>query len=272
MTLIYTPNGRAREYAALALNPYIGCDHCCKYCYAPSALQQTRDSFASPRIRPNYFINLEKEAAKLVKPGDPVPQILLAFATDPYCHYEQEQQVTSRTLQVLNRHGLSYCVLTKGGTRALADLALFKPRDSFATTMTFINPAKSLEWEPGAALPDNRMAALDQFYRHGIETWISLEPVLEPAETLQVIRETYAFTDLYKIGKINHHPLEKVINWAEFGTQAVELLEKLGKQYYVKDDLAAFGFETGPNRVSREWIEERHMSRGKKPVGQIALF
>lgn len=38
MNVIYEPKGRAREYAPLACNLYMGCTHGCKYCYAPACM------------------------------------------------------------------------------------------------------------------------------------------------------------------------------------------------------------------------------------------
>ena len=41
------------------------------------------------------------------------------------------------------------------------------------------------------------------------------------------------------MGKLNHAPvLEDEIDWRRFGARAAQLLEKLGKKYYIKKDLA----------------------------------
>ena len=45
MSIIYQPKGKAREYSPLAANLYLGCNHGCKYCYAPSIRFQTRQDF-----------------------------------------------------------------------------------------------------------------------------------------------------------------------------------------------------------------------------------
>jgi len=65
----------------------------------------------------------------------------------------------------------------------------------------------------------------------------TVSPVINPETTLEIIRQTYEFVDLFKVGKMNYHPVEKTINWTKFGNEAVGLLENLGKQYYVKEDL-----------------------------------
>lgn len=51
------------------------------------------------------------------------------------------------------------------------------------------------------------------------------------------IRLTHGFVDLFKVGKLNHHPRAKEINWYDFGWKAKNLLESLGNDYYLKHDL-----------------------------------
>jgi len=49
--------------------------------------------------------------------------------------------------------------------------------------------------------------------------------------------KSHQFVDLFKVGKINYNPIEKTIDWARFGREAIGLLESLGKEYYIKEDL-----------------------------------
>ena len=64
-SIIYEPKGQAREYAALATNPYRGCGHKCTYCYVPAVLRMSRDDFDTRvQPRPSYLDKLRKDAAK----------------------------------------------------------------------------------------------------------------------------------------------------------------------------------------------------------------
>jgi len=164
---IYAPAGQAGEYAPLASNPYRGCGHGCAYCYVPRVLKMDRaefDSGATPR--PGFLAALIKDARKYQAAGS-TEQVMLSFTTDPY--HPGDNQLTRDTLQVLRDHGLGFCTLTKGGTRALRDLDLFRPtRDAFASTLTSLDPAFSKKWERGAAMPADRLAALRRFHEAGI--------------------------------------------------------------------------------------------------------
>jgi len=141
---------------------------------------------------------------------------------------------------VLHAAGLHVCTLTKGGTRALRDLDLFTPADSFATTLTSLDDATSLRWEPGAALPADRIEALRRFHAAGIPTWVSLEPVLDPDETMEIICRTADAVDEFKVGVLNYHPRAREIDWYRFAREVVGLLESLGKKYYIKQDLRKY--------------------------------
>lgn len=259
-SLIYQPKGRAREYAALACNIYAGCDHGCVYCYAPSATRKTREQFDASSLRPgNFLAKMEREAAKYQAAGIRA-RVLLSFTCDPYQHLDKRHQITRWAIQILHRHGLAVEVLTKGGSRALRDLDLFGPEDAFATTMTLLDEARSLSWEPCAALPQDRIDTIHAFHQAGIPTWVSLEPVIDPAASLAIIRETSAIVDVFKVGTLNYssklptHLRREVagIDWRLFGLEASAQLSRLGYRrnrdpdtliagdFYVKRDLARY--------------------------------
>jgi DNA repair photolyase len=253
-TLIYEPRGRAREYAALACNIYKGCDHGCIYCYAPGATRVAIETFVNSKPREDFAAKLEHEAAKMYA-AKLHGQVLLCFTCDPYQVLDVTEQTTSKAIDILHCYGFSVCILTKGGSRALSDIGLFHSDDAFATTLTFTGDDEHWKvWEPHASMPQDRIATIKTFHDYDIPTWVSLEPTIEPAESLELIRRTHEFTDLFKVGKLNYHPHAKTIDWRKFGHDAIRLLESLGyhrqmnpdavqsanssnKQYYIKRDL-----------------------------------
>jgi DNA repair photolyase len=144
-------------------------------------------------------------------------------------------------LEVLREHGLAFCVLTKGGTRALADIDLYRPdRDAFASTLTSLDDAFALKWERGAALPCDRIAALKTFHDQGIFTWVSLEPTLDIESSLAIVEHTHTFVDLYKIGRANYLPMTITTDWRSYTERMIALCATLGVRHYIKKDLAEF--------------------------------
>lgn len=235
--IIYETRGKAREYRELAANLYSGCDHGCVYCYAPNVIQRNRVEFHTDvHIRADILKGLDKDARGYAAAREK-RQVLFCFTTDPYYTGEDAHKTTRAALQIMRTHDLHFCTLTKGGTRALRDIDLFTPDDAFASTLTSLHDAVSIEWEPNAALPDDRLAALYAFHRKGIPTWVSLEPVIDPKMTMEIIRASHTYVDEFKVGVLNYHPRAKEIDWKRFGFEVVELLESLGKRYYIKLDL-----------------------------------
>lgn len=238
-TIIYETKGRAREYRELACNLYNGCDHRCVYCYAPDVLQTDKKRFAQPACRSGIIDKLRRDAKVYQASGD-TRQVLFSFTSDPYQSYDIEQGLTRQALQLCRAYNVPFCTLTKGGSRALRDFDLFTPRDAFASTLTFLDRGPSLEWEPGAAVPQDRMDTLRYFHQHGIPTWVSLEPVIDPAVTLQIIRDTHTFVDEYKVGTLNYHERANQIDWPKFAMRVRDLLDSLGCNYYLKQDLRRY--------------------------------
>jgi len=236
---IYAPAGQAGEYAPLAANPYRGCGHGCVYCYVPAVLRMPRQEFDAGAIpRPDFLKHLEKDAKKYQGAGI-TEQVMLSFTTDPY--HLGDTKLTRATLEMLQRYGMGICTLTKGGARALRDIDLFRPdRDAFASTLTSLDDRFSLKWERNAALPAVRIGTLEAFHDRGIFTWVSLEPTLDVEASLAIVRETHAFVDLFKIGRVNYLPMTKTTDWRDYTLRMIELCQKLGAHHYIKEDLQSF--------------------------------
>ena len=233
--IIYEPKGKALEYAKLAVNCYKGCSHFCSYCFAPNVLHMDKEAFHSN-------ISIRKDALELLKKdvdslkGD-TRRILLSFTTDPYQPFNDEHGITRQAIETIKGGGINVEILTKGGLRACQDFDLLTPDDRFAVTLTFRNAEDSIEWEPNAALPADRLQSLRLAHKDGLTTWASLEPVIDPRQTLELIEICAPFVDLFKVGKLNYHKRARDIDWKAFGHGAVNLLEKLGSKYYIKNDL-----------------------------------
>ena len=211
------------EYGLLALNPWgrSFCQHSCTYCYCAGMFRMTRAQWEKQPFKPRKdllrLFRLDCEELR----GTNI-RVHCCFAGDLYSPEAVESGMSRQILHTFREFDIPFQVLTKGGTRATADFDLYGKHDAFATTMTFLDPSQSALFEPGAALPADRVLAISNAHRKGIETWVSLEPVLDPAESLRIIKETHEFVDLFKIGKLNHDKArEAEIDWGRFGWQAV---------------------------------------------------
>ena len=232
MQAIYKPTGRAREYAEWAVNLYSSCTHRCVYCYAPAVLHVDREAFGAECVeRPGILSKLRHDAELLAGSTEPV---LLCFSCDPY---QPGATITREALSILREFDVPFTVLTKG-YMAWKDFDLYTPgRDSFGVSLTLLMEADSAKWEPHADWPSHRAFALTQARGMGIRTWVSLEPVIDPAQTLRLIDLTHSYVDHYKVGKLNYHPHAATTDWLKFRVDVTALLDSYGCDYYIKQDL-----------------------------------
>ncbi len=237
MRVVYEPKGAAREYAPLAVNLYRGCSHGCGYCFGPRVLHMKRRKFAQPALRDGVLDKLEGDCVELRERGCE-DEILLCFTCDPYAA-DLDTSPTRRALDIIGRHGLPALVLQQGGIRAARDFDLLERCGfRFGVTLVFADDALRQEWEPHASSVASRILAIRAAHERGIPTWVSLEPVIDPAEALRVIQDLHEYVDEWKVGKVNHMPeLEPRVDWVAFRRDVTTLLDSLGATHYLKKSL-----------------------------------
>jgi DNA repair photolyase len=241
-TIIYEPQGRAKEYSELAANLYSGCDHACVYCYAPLATRKKRENFVTPKARDAVMRKFLDDAVELEGRNEKRP-VLLSFTTDPYQKIDEKLQLTRQAIQILHDHNLKVSILTKGGKRSERDFDLLTNNlelSEYGTSLVFIDENVRTQIEPGAPSSKERINALKKAHKKGIFTYVSLEPVWFPEDTLKLIDETQNFVDLYKVGKLNYNAQQKNVDWKKFAHDVIEKIEKYGNKYFIKKDLEKF--------------------------------
>jgi len=234
--IIYEPKGKAKEYADLACDIYNGCTHGCIYCYAK---YYTQDVFYQKARPQKNFIARLKEDVRLL--GADCPEILLSFHGDVYQPAEKDLGLTRAALEVLRDANLPFTVLTKAGTRAVRDFDILEGYDKarFGTTLIFTEQADADYWEPQAASVEDRIAAIKKAHLLGIPTWVSIEPVIDPVQAIDLVKVLHPFVDQWKVGKINYHKeIEDAVDWGRFREEITDLFKKIGADFYLKKSLS----------------------------------
>lgn len=246
MRIVYEPRGRAKEYAELACNLYIGCTHGCKYCFAPGCMHCTQADWARKVYVRNRALEMFARDAEELRAAGEKRAVLFSFLSDPYQPLESDEGVTHRALEIVCANGLRSKILTKGAaSRVSGDLGLMKEAGTeLGVTISFVDDAVRKRWEPGAASVEERLCLLEKAHKMGVKTWVSLEPVIDTKQALAVIRAALPFVDFWKVGKLNHmKAVEEKIDWAGFRRDVVTLFHEHGKReksdYYLKQDLRA---------------------------------
>jgi DNA repair photolyase len=225
---IYEPRTRAREYCDLAVNIYTGCPHGCTYCYAPRVLRKKPEVFhADVRPRPGIVEAVKRQLAASDWKGQ---KIMLCFTCDPY-PIGFDSTATREVIKAIKESGNNVQILTKGGETAQRDFDLLGAGDSFGITLT-----GGWREEPGAASEHTRIANLIAAARAGISTWVSCEPVYNPAFIIETIGWLES-VDMWRIGKLNH--IKSNVDWYQFGHQVEAMCKTAGRNFYIKEDLRA---------------------------------
>ena len=259
MNVIYQPGGAAREYASHAANFYKGCAHGCKYCYAPKATYNSPEQFHDTKwvTARDVLGRFALDCGKFWNDKDRAvdDEVLLSFSCDPYQPIDDKLRYTRVALIMLAHYAIPATVLTKAGMKAARDFDVMKENHAgteFGTSLVWMDDAMRKEWEPHAATVGKRIDAITKAKQAGLRTWVSLEPVIEPAEALAVIDACHAFVDHWKVGKLNHHPeIEKQVDWADFCGKLHDTRIDLGLDMYIKESLEGSMAEMFAKRTGR---------------------
>jgi DNA repair photolyase len=228
---IYEPSGRAREYAARALNHYRGCDHLCDYCYAPRFVKGWTH-------RPTPALLMEDVERTCHKHAGSRETCLLCFTSDPYNHRDAEIGFTRNVLMAMFNARVPVSILTKGGRRCLRDLDLFQRFGRSIIVGATLTGCDDLE--PGAAPNAERLEVLRELHAAGVPTWASFEPVIRTEASLALLSEAVTVCDLVKVGKVNQWgTADRDIDWRAFLDAAKAICDSHASisRMYVKTDL-----------------------------------
>lgn len=238
--IIYKPKGMAGEYAPdYAVNLYNGCSHGCTYCYCPGILRMSREEFAKPEPKKNALEKLESDLQKFPKDKE----LFFSFMTDPF-HSPEATEMTYRALLLCEKYGLEKVnLLTKGGARvySLAIELIRQNQWRFGQTIIFMDDEYWHKYEPKAGDVFFRIDNLVTAKSIGVDTWLSLEPVIYPEQALKVLRWIKPHVNEIKIGKINHNKvLERAVDWRKFCIDAEAVLADYEGKVYWKDSLKPY--------------------------------
>jgi DNA repair photolyase len=157
-----------------ALNPYMGCEHSCLYCYAPSVLREERKWGDFVDVKVNVAGVLRRELRK-----KPRGQIGISTVTDAYQPLERKYELTRKCLEELVKGDFPVCIQTKSDL-VLRDLDLLKKLSNVQVgfTITTLDDDARRKYEPKASPVGDRISALEEISDAGIDTWVFIGPIM----------------------------------------------------------------------------------------------
>lgn len=172
---ILTKSGiKAVDYA---INPYVGCEHGCLYCYATFMKR-----FTGHEEEWGTFVDVKVNAAEVLakqlrraKPGN----ITFGTVTDAYQPLEEQYGITRACLEALVGYDWPVCILTKSAL-VLRDLELIRELKDVevAFTITTMDDEVRRHFEPTSSSIAERLEALHTLREAGISTWAFCGPLL----------------------------------------------------------------------------------------------
>ena len=166
------------------IDPYIGCEHDCGYCYALNHAET--DWSTEILIHPDLVGRLRQEL--------PQPQpIYLGWNSDPYQPAEAIHGQTRQVLELLAERGCSVCILTKSDLvrRDVALLATM-PGSSVGFSFAFVDEPVRQLFEARAPSNNVRLQALETLKNAGIDTYAMICPVMPFITDVEVLIDTLA--------------------------------------------------------------------------------
>ena len=159
------------------VNPYTGCSHGCKYCYATFMKRFTGHmepwgSFVDVKINaPDVLHRQMKNASR--------GNVMISSVTDPYQAIENQFKVTRRCLEVLLAYQFPVSILTKSSL-VLRDLDLIKRFKEIEVGVTITTDDDQIReiFEPNAPSIESRLHALKELSEQGIKTYAFIGPLL----------------------------------------------------------------------------------------------
>jgi DNA repair photolyase len=184
------------------INPYVGCQHGCTYCYARFMKRTT--GHTEPW---GEFVDVKINAPELLRkeidrktPG----RVWISGVCDPYQPIEARYELTKKCLEILVQHDWPITIQTKSAL-VLRDIELLRQTNNIEVGLTVTTGDESIRrlFEPNAPPIKERVKALNELHLAGIKTFAMIAPMLPEAE--QLISMLRGKVDSILIDRMNYH-------------------------------------------------------------------
>jgi len=168
------------------IDPYVGCEHDCRYCYALNDAESdwTKRIQIHGDLRRRLIGELE---------GIPPQSIYVGMNSDPYQPVEGTQHQTRAVLELLAERRFDVCVLTKSPL-ITRDLDVFRAMDDsyLGFSIAFQNEEARRLFERNAPPNAERLRALATLQDAGIRTYVLVCPVMPEITDVEAVIEMVA--------------------------------------------------------------------------------
>jgi DNA repair photolyase len=162
------------------INPYLGCGHGCRYCYAVFMRRYARHHAGAPwgsfvEAKVNLPQVLRAELRRKKQRG----QVFLASVCDPYQPVELRYRLTRQCLEILGEFGWGVSILTRSPL-VTRDLDLFTALEEVSVGLSIPTDDDRVRrvLEPNAPPIPARIVTLEKLRGAGLTPWVFIAPML----------------------------------------------------------------------------------------------
>jgi DNA repair photolyase len=177
---LITPSGLA-DYC---INPYVGCEHGCRYCYARYMKRFTGHAepwgeFVDVRINAPEVIEREvHRKPRGLSRAKPRGRVFIGSVCDAWQPLEERYRITRECVKILAESGWPFCILTKNAL-VQRDLDIVRGAGAdIGVTVTASDESIREKIEPRASPTLQRIEVLREAGRLGISIWVFLGPFI----------------------------------------------------------------------------------------------
>jgi DNA repair photolyase len=182
-----------------SLNPYMGCEHRCTFCYVRAyerrAERPAGERYGqSIRVKVNIAEVLRRELARRTWTRE---EVAIGAATDPYQPIEGRYRLTRRCLEVLCAARNPFGLITRGPL-VVRDIDVLQEasRRAEVSVNVSVPTLDDRVWrttEPGTPPPRQRLRAVRMLVEAGIKAGVGMAPILpgvsdRPEQLAEVVR------------------------------------------------------------------------------------
>jgi DNA repair photolyase len=216
-----------------AVNPYVGCSHSCRYCYAAFMRR-----FTGHKEKWGEFVDVKVNAPELLAreiKKKPMGRVWISGVCDPYQEVEKRYKLTAKCLEILSELQWPITIQTKSSLvlRDIEILEKFKDIEVGFSITTADEKIREI-FEPGASPIKERIRALDVLHSRGISTFVMIAPILPRVGGL--IEQLPGKVDNILIDRLNYSYanqiyVENKMKWAKEDPFFLHKAEELKKGF-----------------------------------------
>jgi DNA repair photolyase len=191
------------------INPYVGCGHGCRYCYASFMKRFTG------HLEPwGEFIDVKMNAPSVLRKQLKRAKqgvVALSTVTDPYQPIEKKYRLTRKCLEALLDAQLSVNLLTRSPL-CLRDVDLFKRFERIEVGLSITTHDETIKkiFEPHSPSIRSRVKALETLRQEKIPTYAFIGPLL-PLDPKPLVAMLDGLIDGVLIDRMNYSNKVKAI-------------------------------------------------------------